>query len=68
MKVGDRVEIKAVPWRGRVGTLERRRRILGVLLVWDVRCDVPDGLGRTLVSVSSRGVRPVRTKEVSYGV
>jgi hypothetical protein len=57
-KVGDRVEVRAIPFRGRSGVLERKRRIMG-LRMWDVRCDDTDLLGRKLVTVSKSGFRVV---------
>jgi len=53
-QVGDRVEVTAIPFRGRSGVLEKKRRIM-FMRFWDVRCDDPDGLGRKLVTVSKSG-------------
>lgn len=60
-QVGDRVEVRAIPFRGRSGVLERKRRIMG-LRMWDVRCDDIDLLGRKLVTVSKSGFIPAEDK------
>jgi hypothetical protein len=55
-KVGDRVEITAIPFQGRIGVLERKRYVMFVPL-WVVRCDGVDLLGRTTVNVSKHGMK-----------
>jgi hypothetical protein len=59
LTVGQRVEITAIPFKGRVGTVRGKGRLAGFMPIWEIWCDHPDALGRQLVRVRARDTIPV---------
>ena len=59
VEIGQRVEITGLPFKGRTGTVRGESRLAGITKVWEIWCDHPDALGRQLVRVKSREIRPI---------
>jgi hypothetical protein len=57
VQIGMRVEITAMPFKGRTGVVRGKSRLMGLTPVWEIWCDHPDLLGRQLVRVHSGGIR-----------
>lgn len=56
---GDRVEIRGLPFQGRLGTVRRKRRILFIVPMWEIWCDEPDLLGRHTVLMRNNDLEKV---------